>query len=79
VAKSNGQILQLTRALRATSNERYKKLHQFLSKTGVKALRQHLGQLLGVAQVSGDQAEYERHVENIFGSQRSLDFEGPPP
>ena len=42
----------LTRAQRAGSgDERRKRLHQFLSDIGVKALRQHLGQLLGIAQV----------------------------
>ena len=32
----------------------------------MKALRQHLGQLLGIAQVSRDQVEYEGHVKRIF-------------
>jgi hypothetical protein len=49
------------------------KLHQFLSEVGVKALRQHLGQLLGIAQVSTDKLEYERYVRRIFGSQQEMD------
>lgn len=74
LAKSNGMILDLTRLLRGQSGARYKKLHQFLSGIGVKALRTHLGQILGIAQVSKDRAEYERHVENIFGDQPRLPF-----
>jgi len=54
LAKSNGKILELTRAQRDHSPERRKKLHQFLSDIGVKALRMHLGQLLGIAQLSDD-------------------------
>ena len=51
-----------------------RKLHQFLSDIGVKALRQHLGQLLGIAQVSKDKLEYEGHVRRIFGDQLEMDF-----
>ena len=50
------------------------RLDQFLSEVGVKALRQHLGQLLGIAQVSRDQAEYEGHVRRIFGTQYEMDI-----
>jgi hypothetical protein len=57
----------------SSGNERRKRLHQFLSDIGVKALRQHLGQLLGIAQVSRDQREYEGHVKKIFGQQLELD------
>ncbi|MGO8953058.1 MAG: P63C domain-containing protein [Rhodomicrobium sp.] len=74
LAKSNGKILELTQAQRAESNERYKKLHQFLSDIGVKALRQHLGQILGIAQVSRDQLEYEKHIRRVFGEQYELDI-----
>lgn len=73
LARSSGRILELTQAQRDQRKERSKKLHQFLSDIGVKALRQHLGQLLGIAQVSRDQTEYEGHVERIFGEQRRLD------
>jgi hypothetical protein len=72
LARSNGKILELTRLLRGQSDTRYKKLHQFLSGIGVKTLRTHLGQLLGIAQVSKDRAEYENHVENIFGDEPRL-------
>jgi hypothetical protein len=74
LAKSSGRIFELAKEQRATSAERHPKLHQFLSEVGVKALRQHLGQLLGIAQVSGDQAEYEKHVRKIFGEQHEMDI-----
>ena len=75
LANSKGNILELTRAQRADSgNERRKRLHQFLSDIGVKALRQHLGQLLGIAQVSRSEAEYEGHVKRIFGQQYEMDL-----
>lgn len=72
LAKSNGKILHLTELNREASGKPYKKLHQFLSEIGVKALRQHLGQLLGVVQISKDKEEYERHVAFIFGGQLKL-------
>jgi hypothetical protein len=75
LANSHGHILELTKAHRSNKgSERRKKLHQFLSDIGVKALRQHLGQLLGIAQVSRDQAEYEGHVKRIFGRQYEMDL-----
>ena len=72
LAKSNGRILKLTRDQRGSSADRWKKLHQFLSEIGVKALRQHLGQLLGIAQISKDDVEYEKHVAYVFGGQLPL-------
>jgi hypothetical protein len=74
LASSSGHILSLTRAQKAARNERSTKLHQFLSEVGVKALRQHLGQLLGIAQVSRDRPEYEGHVKRIFGQQLEMDL-----
>lgn len=73
LAHSNGKILELTRALKAAHGKRHEKLHQFLSEIGVKALRTHLGQLLGIAQISSDDEEYERHVRKVFGRQMELD------
>lgn len=72
LAKSSGKILQLTQVQRSTSNERYKKLHQFLSEIGVKALRQQLGQLLGIARISKSQDEYESHFQTLFGEQLDM-------
>jgi hypothetical protein len=75
LAHSNGKILQLARAQKAASKDRRAKMHQFLSEIGVKALRTHLGQLLGIAQISRDEAEYERHVAKVFGRQLTLDVD----
>jgi P63C domain len=74
LADSKGNILELTRAQRANGGQERKRLHQFLSDIGVKALRQHLGQLLGIAQVSRDRQEYEGHVKRSFGQQYEMDL-----
>jgi hypothetical protein len=73
LARSNGKILELTRALRAKSEARRNKLHQYLSEIGVKVLRTHLGQLLGMAQVSDTKEDYERHVNKVFGRQLTIE------
>ncbi len=75
LAKSNGKIHQLIVAQKAAFGDRRKKLHQFLADVGVKALRTHLGQLLGIAQISKDKYEYEKHVNNVFGDQPEFDFD----
>lgn len=75
LARSNGKVLQLTQAQRASSKERHKKLHQFLSEIGVKALRTHLGQLLGIAQVSADKSQYEAFWRKVFGDQSDLPYD----
>ncbi len=72
LAKSNGKIYQLTQALRAASQDRWKKLHQFLSDVGVKALRTQLGQTLGIAQVSDTAEQYEVNIRRVFGNQLDL-------
>jgi hypothetical protein len=73
LARSRGRVLHLLKTERTTSGERHSKLHQFLSEIGVKALRQHLGQLLGIAQVSDDKAQYEKNVRRVFGDQHEMD------
>jgi hypothetical protein len=75
LAKSNGQILALTRTQRENSNARWKRLHQFLSEIGVKTLRTHLGQLLGIARISKSKSEYEDHFQTLFGEQIRISFE----
>jgi hypothetical protein len=42
------------------------------TEVGVKALRQHLGQLLEIARISAEQAEYERHARKPFDGQQEL-------
>lgn len=74
LAKSNGKVYELAQAQRADSDERWKKLHQFLSEIGVKAIRQQLGQLLGIARISKDRAEYEGYFERLFGEQPRLPY-----
>lgn len=78
LAKSNGKILELARAEKAKSQDRRKKLHQFLSQIGVKALRTHLGRLLGIAELSEDRSQYERNFEKVFGNQLELNFGEKP-
>ncbi len=74
LAKSNGKILKLTREKRESSTSRYRKLHQFLSEIGVKALRTHLGQLLGIARISKTQDQYEGNFKILFGDQYEIDL-----
>jgi hypothetical protein len=74
LARSSGKILELTRVQRETANARYKKLHQFLSDIGVKALRTHLGQLLGIARIAKSRHEYEGYFKELFGQQLEMKF-----
>lgn len=74
LARSNGKLLELIQANKAKSGDRTKKLHQFLSEIGTRALRTHLGQLLGIARISQSREEYERHVRTLFGDQQEFDF-----
>lgn len=73
LARSAGKIYELVQAQRAKDPEqRSKKLHQFLSELGVKALRTQVGQLLGIARISKSRAEYEGHIKALFGEQPDL-------
>ena len=72
LAQSSGKIFELTQAARAASNERRKRLHQFLSDIGVKALRTQLGQTLGIAKISDNQEQYEANIQKAFGLQKDL-------
>lgn len=74
LARSNGQVLKLTREQRDNSKARWRKLHQFLSEIGVKALRTHLGQLLGIARISRTQQQYEKNFKTLFGDQLEMIF-----
>lgn len=74
LARSNGKVLELVRISKAKSGDRTRKLHQFLSEIGTRALRTHLGQLLGIARISKDHREYEKHVKTLFGDQGELDL-----
>ena len=74
LANSNGKILQLIRALKAKGGDRQKKLFQFLSEIGTRALRIHLGRLLEMTESSSSKAEYEGKVTHRFGGQEEFDF-----
>jgi hypothetical protein len=73
LARSAGKVYELVQAQRAKDSEqKSKKLHQFLSELGVKALRTQVGQLLGIARISKTKEEYEQHVKTLFGDQLEL-------
>lgn len=74
LAKSNGKILELTRALKAGDGDRKKKLFQFLSEVGTRALRMHLGRVLEMAEDAMDKADYERKISKRFGGQQEFDL-----
>ena len=74
LAKSQGKILELTRALKASDGDRKKKLFQFLSEVGTRALRMHLGRVLEMAEDSPDKVTYEAKITKRFGGQQEFDL-----
>ena len=76
---SNGNILKLLRALKASGGTRQNKLFQFLNDIGARALRIHLGRVLEMAESSTDSDMYERKIAARFGEQRELDLVIPSP
>lgn len=74
LAKSNGKILDLLRALKAKDGDRSKKLFQFFNDIGARALRMQLGRVLEMAQSSKNQHSYEGKIVERFGGQQELDF-----
>lgn len=79
IAKSNGNLLALLRALKAKGGDRSKKLFQFLNDIGARALRMQLGRILEMAESSPDKATYERKIVERFGGQQELDLLAPNP
>ena len=79
LAKSNGKILQLVRALKSKGGDRRKKLFQFLSEIGARALRMHLGRVLEMAESARDRLDYEQKIANRFGDQMELELILPKP
>ncbi len=76
LAKSRGKILDLLRDAQAKDEgERRKKLHQFLTEVGARALRLHIGRLTEMAESSEAKLEYEGKVIDRFGGQ--LQYELP--
>lgn len=75
LAKSQGKVLELLRALRAQDGEQKRYLFQFLNEIGARALRMHMGRILEMAESAGEDAmSYERKFNERFGEQRELDF-----
>lgn len=74
LAQSSGKILELVRATKANGGDRKKKLFQFLSEVGTRALRIHLGRVLEMAESSPDKQTYERKTVERFGGQKELDL-----
>jgi hypothetical protein len=79
LAKSNGRLLELLRALKARGGQRGVKLFQFLNEIGSKALRLQIGRVLEMAEDSSTPAEYEAKIVRRFGGQTELDLVVPPP
>jgi hypothetical protein len=77
LAKSNGKVLDLLRALKARGGDRQKKLFQFLNILGARALRMHIGRVLEMTEDSPDQETYERKILVRFGRQQELDLITP--
>jgi hypothetical protein len=72
LAKSNGKILELVRALKAHDGDRQKKLFQFLNELGARALRIHIGRVLEMSESSQNEREYEAKIAARFGGQQEL-------
>lgn len=79
LAKSNGKILELVRALKTQGGDQKKKLFQFLNDVGARALRIHIGRLLEMTETSNTRAEYENRIATRFGGQTELDLVVPQP
>ena len=72
LAKSNGKILDLVRALKAKDGDRKKKLFQFLNEVGTRALRMHMGRVLEMAESASEPKAYEEKFIERFGGQPEL-------
>jgi hypothetical protein len=79
LAKSNGKILELLKALKAQGGDRKKKLFQFLNEIGARALRIQLGRVLEMAESSLDKFAYENKIAERFGGQKELELIVPTP
>ena len=79
LAQSRGKIVDLLRVEKAKGEDRSKKLFQFLSDIGTRALRMHMGRVLEMAESARTSHEYERRVAERFGGQGELDLIEPSP
>ena len=78
LAKSNGKILELVRALKAQGGDQKTKLFQFLNEVGARALRMQIGRVLEMAESSPALADYEKKTIERFGGQQELELVLPP-
>lgn len=75
LANSSGKVFALAKSSKQANGEKSDKIHQFLSEVGVKALRTQVGKITGIAIVSNNREEYEKHIsEKIYG-QLSIPFD----
>jgi hypothetical protein len=79
LAKSNGKILELLKALKSKDGDRTKKLFQFLNVIGARALRIQLGRVLEMAESSSDKFVYENKIAERFGGQKEFELIVPTP
>ena len=79
LAKSNGKILELLKAIKSKDGDPKKKLFQFLNVIGARALRIQLGRVLEMAESSNDKFEYENKIAERFGGQKELELIVPTP
>ena len=66
LAKSEGKILDLAKENREENGKRGDKIHMFLSDVGVKALRRHIGKIIGMASMCETKEQYESALERVF-------------
>ncbi|EKY2079385.1 P63C domain-containing protein [Cronobacter sakazakii] len=66
LAKSEGKILDLAKESREENGKRGDKIHMFLSDVGVKALRRHIGKIIGMASMCETKEQYESALERVF-------------
>lgn len=67
LAKSKGVVFELAKQSRDENGNRSDKIHQFLSEVGDKALRHHIGKVVGMASMSDDSGQYENGLKRVFG------------
>ncbi len=77
LARSNGKLLELLRAIKARGVHRQTKLFQFLNEVGAKALRLQIGRVLEMAEDADASSEYEAKIVKRFGGQQSLELLAP--
>jgi hypothetical protein len=80
LAKSNGKVYELLKALKAKDGDQKRYLFQFLNDIGARALRMQIGRVLEMAESSGDDSYvYEGKIVERFGGQQELELVLPKP